>query len=346
MSESANAVASDSALPSEPGAGDLIRQARERQGLHIAALAASMKVSQHKLELLESNRFDELPDATFVRALAHSVCRSLKIDPDPVLQRLPQPARRPDRLEVGQGLNQPFRDRDGRRDAGEGWFVSLPTLAVGFLLLAAAVVYFLPMSGIHLPSFQRESAVAPAGSASQAGATGTSTTEVTTPLFPPGSNESTVASPSVESPAGPATAAPESRGSRGEIAAAVEPAAPPVATTAPVAAPATATPAAGNAPAAAAATPASAPAAGIVAPPGSPRVSVHANEQAWVEVRDANGRALLARVLEADETVTLDAQPPLRVMLGNAPATQISYRGKPVALPVAARDRTARVELK
>ena len=66
MSEGAGAAASASA----PSAGRLLREAREKQGLHIAALAAAIKVSPKKLELLESDRFDELPDATFTRALA------------------------------------------------------------------------------------------------------------------------------------------------------------------------------------------------------------------------------------------------------------------------------------
>ena len=74
----------------EAGAGALLRAARERQGLHLAALAAQLKVAPRKLEALEADRYDELPDATFVRALAASMCRVLKIDPAPVLERLPQ----------------------------------------------------------------------------------------------------------------------------------------------------------------------------------------------------------------------------------------------------------------
>ena len=77
MSEVAEAT--DTAAP--PSAGRLLREARERQGLHIAALAAAIKVAPKKLELLEADRFDALPDATFTRALAQTVCRALKIDP-------------------------------------------------------------------------------------------------------------------------------------------------------------------------------------------------------------------------------------------------------------------------
>ena len=59
-------------LPAAGGAsaGVQLRAARERQGLHVAALAAAIKIPQRKLEALEADRYDELPDATFTRALA------------------------------------------------------------------------------------------------------------------------------------------------------------------------------------------------------------------------------------------------------------------------------------
>ena len=34
-------------------------------------------------EALEAGRYHELPDTTFARALAKTVCRVLKIDPEP-----------------------------------------------------------------------------------------------------------------------------------------------------------------------------------------------------------------------------------------------------------------------
>ena len=59
----------------------LLRAAREAAGLHIAALAAALKVPVRKLEALEAGRYGELPDLTFARALASSACRHLKVDP-------------------------------------------------------------------------------------------------------------------------------------------------------------------------------------------------------------------------------------------------------------------------
>ena len=137
-----NEVADAAAAPS---AGRLLREARERQGLHIAALAASIKVTQKKLEMLEADRFDALPDATFARALALTVCRALKIDSDAVLRLLP-PAGGYRLEQVGEGLNAPFRERPGvlvQRDGAGfafGWVFWLTTL----ILVAAAIVYFLP----------------------------------------------------------------------------------------------------------------------------------------------------------------------------------------------------------
>ena len=70
--------------------GEMLRAARQAAGVHIEALAVSLKVPISKLEALEADDFDALPDAVFVRALASSICRSLKLDPVPVLALMPQ----------------------------------------------------------------------------------------------------------------------------------------------------------------------------------------------------------------------------------------------------------------
>ena len=124
----------------------MLRAAREKQGLHIAALAAAIKVSPRKLDALENDRWHELPDATFVRALAQTVCRTLKIEARPVLALLPitgEVALEP----VSNALNQPFHDRPGRDGGGFGASAIRPMVATGLLLLVAALaVYFLPAS--------------------------------------------------------------------------------------------------------------------------------------------------------------------------------------------------------
>jgi len=146
----------DAADTSAPSAGRLLREARERQGLHIAALAAAIKVAPKKLELLEADRFDALPDATFTRALAQTVCRALKIDPAAVLVLLP-PATAGHRLEqVGSGLNAPFRERPGVAGQREA---PMPRLGAVFwitalILVAALGLYFAPPHWLSLAEWQ------------------------------------------------------------------------------------------------------------------------------------------------------------------------------------------------
>jgi len=127
-------------------AGGMLRAAREKQGLHIAALAAAIKVSPRKLDALENDRHDELPDATFVRALAQTVCRTLKIDAKPVLDLLP-PAPSV-ALEPGSGgLGTPFRERPGRIEPGLSPSNVRPLVwAAAVLVLLALAVYFAPTS--------------------------------------------------------------------------------------------------------------------------------------------------------------------------------------------------------
>ncbi len=166
----------------------MLRAARRAQGLHIAVLAASIKVTQRKLESLEADRYDELPDMTFTRALAQTVCRSLKIDAEPVLALLP-------RLggqgldKVHQGLNTTFRERPGRLELTDLSVLARPALWLPLLLvLAAAGVYLLPqswISGTRPPAVAASAAgavTAPASPAA-AGLSPASPVEVA-PVFP------------------------------------------------------------------------------------------------------------------------------------------------------------------
>lgn len=151
-----------------PSAGTLLRTARQAQGLHIAALAAAIKVSQRKLELLEADRLSELPDATFARALAQTVCRSLKIDPAPVLAALPQ-ATGSRLAAVDGGINAPFRDRPGHYHEPARLAMLASPAVWGTALIAAAALWVLWMPADWVSSIQTAiSGPAPAASAASA----------------------------------------------------------------------------------------------------------------------------------------------------------------------------------
>ncbi|MDP2005068.1 MAG: helix-turn-helix domain-containing protein [Rubrivivax sp.] len=289
-------------------AGGMLRAAREKQGLHIAALAAAIKVAPRKLDALENDRHEELPDATFVRALAQTVCRTLKIDARPVLDLLPPVPTVA--LEPGSGgLGTPFRERPGRIEPTLSPANVRPLVwAAVVLVLAALVVYLLPGSwwaGLS-PSAGVPSQAVPAPAPAPV--------LLPVPLPVPVPAES------------PASAA--ATGDPGAMALAAAPA---VASQALIETVFSAPP-----PGAAASGP-------VVAMSGI--LQLRCAEETWVEVRDARGQALLSRNVQPGESVGLDGALPLRVVIGNAAATQLAFRGQPVNLATRTRDNVARLEL-
>jgi cytoskeleton protein RodZ len=275
---------------SKNSAGALLRAAREKRGLHIAALAAAMKVPQRKLEALEADRYDALPDLTFTRALAQSVCRTLKIDAQPILERLPEAVDMPRLAQVSGGLNAPFRDRPGRDEPSEWTWLRRPVFwATLVVLVGAGALAFLPERLLRLPRLGAASAPA---------------LEVTVPV---------AAVPVTAAPAAePATAASVT----------TEPAA-----SAPDRSVSSVVPSVGA----------------VTSGPGL--LTLRTSAASWVEVQDANGQSLLSRSLQPGETVGVDGALPLRVTVGNAAATQVSFRGQPVDLSLNTRDNVARLQL-
>ena len=310
-----------------PTAGRLLREAREKQGLHIAALAASIKVSPKKLELLESDRFDELPDATFTRALAQTVCRALKTDPSVVMRLLPPPVGH--RLEqVGEGLNTPFRERPGTL-VPRDWmqFVASPAVWLTVLILVAAVVvYFLPPSLTGLPTGRLRAASAAAQTGVEPG------------MPPDAANEASAAVPGAAPATVTATPVAEAR----DVAPAPAVAGSAAVAATPIAAMAPARPVAP--PAALAASAAASAPEDAAMPPGM--LQLHTVSPSWIEVNDGRGQPLVFRLMKAGESAGVDGVSPLRVRIGNAAGTQLLFRGQPTDLKAFTRDNVARLELK
>lgn len=155
MSElGAQLAASEHGQPSQPSPGGMIRDSRQAAGIHIEALAVALKVPVSKLEALEADNYKVLPDAVFVRALASSVCRSLKMDPVPVLALMPQSGA-PQLSANSAGINTAFKD--GSEKSGGGVIMTRllhpAFLAALALLLGAAVLAFYPR---HVPDVPTE----------------------------------------------------------------------------------------------------------------------------------------------------------------------------------------------
>jgi cytoskeleton protein RodZ len=288
----------------------MLRAARQAQGLHIAALAASMKVPQAKLEALEAERFGELPDPTFTRALAQSVCRALKIDAAPVLARLPSAG--PQALDkVEGGLNMPFRDRPGRGDPIDRLWLRHPvTWLVAVLLLGALAVSFVPTEWLR--SLSRTNSPVAAQSAGV------------------GSPVTTASEANTAPPTSPASVMP---GERTDVASLAAPEAPAATTVASV-------------PASAALPAVAVPAQASASAGAGAAVQLRAIDASWIQVSDPGGRVLFSRVVAAGETVGLEAAPPLKIRVGNARGTEIRLHGQLVDLSSSTRDNIANVDLR
>lgn len=167
MSEGAGgATTPEARAPGSSSAGAMLRAAREAQGLHVAVLAASIKVPQRKLEALEGDRLGELPDVTFARALAKTVCRALKIDPQPILDRMPDLSGH-GLDKVHQGINATFRDRPDRAAPIElSSALKRPAVWLPLLIVLAAGFVFLMPQQWFVPSQRAAAPAAPAAGAS------------------------------------------------------------------------------------------------------------------------------------------------------------------------------------
>jgi len=296
-----------------PTAGSLLREARENAGLHIAALAVSLKVPVKKLEALESDRLDLLPDAVFVRALAASVCRTLKMDPAPVLEKLPGSAV-PRLVPDASGINTPFRSpRDGPGPSWRDQLTRPAMLAVLALLLAALVLIFLPaVQPLQSVAKSLDPASAPSQSDGVAVAQAASAAPT---VLPPVSQPVAAGQQGDAAPLAPATMS------------------------LPSAAPA-------PTPVGAAAQPGTATLPTVNGQAEGGLVVFKTRGESWVEVTDAKGQVALRRTMAAGESAGASGALPLAVVVGRSDATEVTVRGKPLDLAPVSRDNVARFEVK
>jgi cytoskeleton protein RodZ len=290
--------------------------------LHVAALAVSMKVPVKKLEALEGDRLDLLPDAVFVRALASSVCRTLKIDPAPVLQLLPQTST--PRLDAEErGINTPFHAAGDRKASVLPGFISRPAvLWVGALLLGALVVVFFPESNTPQVSAVT-SPTAPAKEVVEV-----AVTPPVAPVVAQAEVKVATITPELSKPADVSKPAPES-------------------------APVVVTPAAATALTAPASAVVKMPVAAISTAPASAPLGLtggiltfKAKGETWVEVTDAKGVIQVRKILARGDVAAASGALPLSVVVGRADMTTVEVRGQAFSLDAITKENVARFEVK
>jgi cytoskeleton protein RodZ len=89
------------------GVGQELAAAREARGLALADVSQSLKFAPRQLEALEQEHFEALPGATFARGMVRSYARLLKLDPEPLLQRIAGRFEIPDSNRLAARYHQP-----------------------------------------------------------------------------------------------------------------------------------------------------------------------------------------------------------------------------------------------
>jgi len=119
------------------GVGQELAAAREARGLALADVAQQLKFAPRQLEALEQEQFGALPGATFAKGMVRSYARLLKLDPEPLLQRVAGHFEVPDSGRLAARYHQPVPFSDSAR---KSTFVYLG-LSAGVLVLVGAVAY-------------------------------------------------------------------------------------------------------------------------------------------------------------------------------------------------------------
>lgn len=307
-------VLSARAEPAEAvlGLGARLRAARLAQGLTTEDIAALLKVGARKIEALEDERWELLPHGPYLRGLVRNYAKILKIDASGIPDELGAPSdgqEVPADLSLQPSLRTPFPQRSRQHESGLARLMRVGTLL--FAVLAGLIAW----SGTQ--SFQHSEEMMTNWLAQRAKPEAAA-------LQGPGGTDAPLlklsSEPAVPPPASPAEPAKSQPGAGGQQAASLALAA------------------------LSAATPLGTSSQGPQALSGD--LVMRFNDDSWVEVRQADGKILMSQLNHAGAGKALDGAPPLELVIGNAPAVALQYRGSAVDLAPYTRDRVAHITLK
>ncbi|MCK7595861.1 DUF4115 domain-containing protein [Microbulbifer sp. CAU 1566] len=327
--------------------GSQLLAAREAAGLEREELARRLCMTPDKLEALEKDAFDRLAGATYVRGYIRNACKELGLDAAPVLEafaaQVPAEAiQRPAQTARGPVMS----DRPTGKNTSQGGSLFAP-LSLAIIAAAAGGYWWYGQQGAPaaVSVVNSESAEAPAAaalseleSAPQYQAYATAGAEQEETVEPDAEAQNVVSEAQPESDVELAEAGVfseddmlESESAAPAMEAVLAEAEESVATTGD-------TTSVAEAPSVAAEDVAEEPAAvedsspvvENTVPAVEGALALSFSEESWVEVTDAAGSKLLAKLQPAGSSIELTGEAPFSVMLGNAAAATVSYGGEVV----------------
>ena len=292
--------------PSSPG--QLLRAAREAKGWKVEYVASQLKLARRQIEALEADAFTDLPGLTFVRGFVRNYARLLDIDADPILALLDRHASPDTTFEIkAPPLTKLPRSAGGYPGPRKPPYRLVLTV-LGMVAFTLGGFAWFNYSHVE-PELQMTPATAPTAAVQP------SVVPAVAPIVP-------------VAPAGDAVAT-----------ASAEPAAVAGAEAPAAVAPTTST---ATQPAATGAEPTAAPA---VVAAGSGQLRLTFEGDSWVDIRDADGNKVVARLYRPGAEDTLSGKPPFKLVIGNAAQVKLFYNGQPVDLAAHVKVNVARLQL-
>jgi len=307
-SESASESSLEPLKASAATAGQLLREARLKAGVHLAVLSVTLKVPVHQLEAMEADEFDPGKGPVFYRGLASSVCRHLKTDAAPILALLPQTTAQ---LQPLVSSIQPLESEGSVRIRSLPW----GRMFASKVLWLAAVLLFLTGAFLWMPGPGQWAWLDDVKSLMADEVVSQEVTEqIVVPVAP------------VPEPL-PAPVAPLSSADASATALPANPAFTPAA---PISQPIQS---------ASAAKP-------MASAPAEPEWVFTATGESWLEVRNAQKAVVWSGVLKAGESTRIQSSLPVSVVVGRAQAVSATFRGQPFDLKPHTQVTVARFEVK
>lgn len=293
-------------------AGQILREARMKAGVHVAVLSLNLKVPVRQLEALEANDFDADKGPVFYRGLASSVCRQLNLDPVPVLALLPRPSGQLSALKHIQKPSAMTHAQLSKAGSFRAKFTS-KFFWLGAFLLALTLSFVWMPSPLHWAWLDLSRL-----SWSQSDATVDVIQDI--PFSPTPSTSDRASSQTLTEPLNPSSVSLPPSG------------------LAPVPAPLALTQE-GSA--------IKNPSVGLNGPAvkSAPWV-FKASDESWLELRDARNAVVWSGLLKAGDTTRIDSPLPVRVVVGRAQSVSVTLRGEAFDLKPHTQVTVARFEVK
>ncbi|VAW72860.1 hypothetical protein MNBD_GAMMA13-723 [hydrothermal vent metagenome] len=285
--------------------GKRLAGTRQKQQLEVAAVATELHLRIEVIEALEAGDESGLPAMTFVRGYIKAYARLLGLDEQDVLAALPSSE---------NYRAQPLKAVGMRRKQSLRLPLPLGKGIVWLLVIAlllALILYGLPLAERLMDKLNQSAEAVDSTLSLPLDAPTLLLDELSAPVFT--SSPKTIASPEVK--------APDEALQEQEKIVPLESISPTAEVTESEAAIVAEEPVTGPA-----------------------EISMRFKEDSWVEM-ESHGRKLVVGTQRAGTRRTIQAEPPIQILLGNAPGVEISYRGESVDLRSYQRGKVARLLL-